>query len=72
MTVIYRIRVKGELDPARSTWLDGLAVQPQATGETVLIGPLADQTALHSVLMRVRDLGLPLLSVTVEEVPDAS
>lgn len=60
MTDIYRIRVKGQLDPARSTWFDGLAVHPQAHGETVLVGPLADQAALHGVLLRIRDLGAPL------------
>ena len=69
MAVIYRIRIKGQLDPARSTWFDGLEVQPQANGETVLTGPIVDQAALHGVLTRIRDLGLPLLAVTRTESP---
>jgi hypothetical protein len=64
VTDIYRIHVRGQLDPARSTWFDGLEVQPQANGETVLSGPIVDQAALHGVLMRIRDLGLLLLSLT--------
>jgi hypothetical protein len=70
VTDIYRIHVKGQLDPARSAWFDGLEVQPQAQGETVLVGPLVDQAALHGVLMRIRDLGLPLLAVTRAESPE--
>jgi hypothetical protein len=70
MAAIYRIRIKGQLDPARSTWVDGLEVQPQANGETVLSGPIVDQAALPGVLMRIRDLGLPLLAVTSAEIPE--
>lgn len=72
MTDIYQIRVKGQLDPARSAWFDGLVVQPQANGETVLSGPIVDQAALHAILMRIRDLGLPLLSVSIKEAADSS
>jgi hypothetical protein len=54
----------------RSAWFDGLEVLPQANGETVLVGPLVDQAALHGVLMRIRDLGLPLLAVTRAESPE--
>ena len=70
MADIYRIHVKRQLDPARSTWFDGLEVQPQANGETVLTGPIVDQAALHGVLMRIRDLGLPLLAVTRAETTE--
>jgi hypothetical protein len=65
---IYQIRVKGNLDTKWSDWFDGLAVQPQANSETLLTGPVADQAALHGLLAKIRDLGLPLLCVKrVEE-----
>lgn len=58
----YEIRVQGHLRPEWTTWFDDLVVRPQAE-ETVLTGPVADQAALYGLLKRVRDLGLPLLSV---------
>ena len=60
---IYRIRVKGVLDEKWSDWFEGLTVTPQANGEALLTGPVRDQSALHGILARIRDLGLPLLSV---------
>ena len=60
---IYSFRVHGHLDQARSAWFDGLAITPTAEGETILSGPIADQAALHGVLLKIRDLGLPLLEV---------
>jgi hypothetical protein len=60
----YRIVVKGHLDHTWSDWFDGLTIRQTGTGETILSGPLADQSALHGVLIKVRDLGLPLLSLT--------
>ena len=60
---IYEIRVKGELDPRWSDWFDGFTIAPVAEGETLLTGTVADQAALHGVLHKIRDLGLPLLSV---------
>lgn len=60
---IYQIRVKGNLDEKWSGWFDGFTITSQANDETLLIGPVADQAALHGLLARVRDLGLPLLSV---------
>jgi hypothetical protein len=60
---IYQIRVKGSLDPKWSDWFNGLAFIPQANDETLLVGPVADQTALHGLLAIIRDLGLPLLMV---------
>ncbi len=61
---IYQIKVEGNLDPKWSDWFDGLAVTPQTgVNETLLSGPITDQAALHSILARIRDLGLPLLSV---------
>ncbi|MBI4312066.1 MAG: hypothetical protein HY681_09825 [Chloroflexi bacterium] len=63
MSDIYELRVKGHLDDRWSDWLEGLAVQRQEDGTTVLVGPVVDQAALHGVITRIRDLGLPLLSV---------
>ena len=62
------IRVRGHLDGSWSAWFDGLAVTDAADGESELAGELADQAALHGVLIKVRDLGLPLLSVLCREV----
>ena len=59
----YRIRVKGHLGSAWSTWFEGLQISNEPNGEAVLTGPLADQAALHGVLNRVRDLGLVLIAV---------
>ena len=60
---VYYSRVKGVLDEKWSDWFDGLAITPQADGETLLAGPVADQCALHGLLAKICDLGLPLLSV---------
>jgi len=60
---IYRITIKGHLDSEWSDWFDGLTITQVDHGETILSGPLADQTALHGVLIKIRDLGLPLLSL---------
>ena len=61
------IRVRGQLDGTWSAWFGGLAVADGADGEAVLAGELADQAALHGVLIEVRDLGLPLLAVACSE-----
>jgi hypothetical protein len=63
MTDTYRFRVSGHLDDHWSDWFGGLTVQRRDDGTTVLIGPVVDQAALHGVIVRIRDLGLPLLSV---------
>jgi hypothetical protein len=63
MSDIYELRVKGHLDDRWSDWLGGLAVQRHEDGTTVLLGPVVDQAELHGVINRIRDLGLPLLSV---------
>ena len=60
---VYQIRVKGNLDRKWSDWFDGFAIVSQADDETLLTGPVADQAALHGLLAKVRDLGLPLLLV---------
>lgn len=59
----YEIRVKGLLDEKWSDWFDGFTITPQADDETLLVGPVSDQSALHGLLAKIRDLGLPLLSV---------
>jgi hypothetical protein len=58
----YEIRVKGELDARWQTWFEGMSIAV-ADEETVLSGTVADQAALHSLLTRIRDLGLPLVAV---------
>ncbi len=68
----YRIRVKGHLDDRWSGWLGGLAVQRQEDDTTVFVGPVVDQAALHGVIIRIRDLGLPLLSVKLCVEPHGS
>ena len=60
----YEIRLTGHLDARWAAWFDGLTVSHASDGITVLSGPIADQAALHGVIQRVRDLGLPLVSVT--------
>jgi hypothetical protein len=68
--VRYEIRVKGQLDGRWSEWFDGLALRDEGE-DTVISGQLPDQAALHGVLARIRDLGLPLLAVTwVDPDPD--
>ena len=64
MTDTYRIRVRGHLHDRWSEWFGGLAIHLQEDGTTVLVGPVVDQAALHGVIIRIRDLGLPLLSVS--------
>jgi hypothetical protein len=59
----YEIRIEGHLDTRWAAWFDGLAVTHEADGTTVLHGPVVDQAALHGLLQKVRDLGLPLVSV---------
>ena len=61
--VIYQIRVRGVIDSRWSDWFAGLTLCPQANGDTLLTGPVRDQSALHGLLAKIRDLGLPLLSV---------
>ena len=60
----YEIRLTGRLDAHWAAWFDGLTVIDETDGTTVIRGQIADQAALHGVLQRVRDLGLPLVSVT--------
>lgn len=68
----YRIRVRGQLGSQWSAWFDDVEVAEASGGETTFIGPLPDQTALHGVLARIRDLGLELVSVEALEPDDAT
>lgn len=61
---IYQIRLKGHLGRSWAPWFGDLTLTLEADGETLLSGPVVDQAALHGLLRKVRDLGLPLLSVT--------
>ena len=63
MADVYQIRVRGHLGANWSEWFDGWQITNQDNGEAVLTGPVTDQTALHGLLVRVRDLGLPLVEV---------
>jgi hypothetical protein len=60
----YEIRLRGRLDEHWAAWFDGSTISHQRDGVTVLSGDIPDQAALHGLLQRVRDLGLPLVSVT--------
>jgi hypothetical protein len=67
----YEIRVKGHLAPRWTVWFDGLRLDAEDDGTTVIRGPVVDQAALHGVLQRLRDVGIPLVSL--RELPtDAS
>jgi hypothetical protein len=61
--VRYEIRVEGALGQRWSPWFDGLQITSEPGGVTVIAGPVSDQAALHGLLIKVRDLGLPLISL---------
>lgn len=60
---VYEIRIKGHLADRWVNWFEGLSIKLEDNGDTVLTGPVIDQAALHGLLKKVRDLGMPLLSV---------
>jgi len=60
---IYQIRLDGHLDSQWTQWFDGLTITLEDNGDTILTGPVIDQAALHGLLRKVRDLGIPLISV---------
>ena len=64
----YEIRLDGRLDPRWAAWLDGFDLDPGDDGSTVLRGRVLDQAALHGVLAKVRDIGLPIISITQSNV----
>ena len=59
----YEIRIQGHIGDSWASWFEGLSLRHEENGEMVLRGVIVDQAALHGVLMRIRDLGLPLVSV---------
>ena len=61
-TQVYEIRVKGHLDDEWSEWLGGLSIALEEDGDSVLTGPVTDQAALHGLLLKIHDMGLPLIS----------
>jgi hypothetical protein len=61
--VIYQIRIRGHLDDQWTDWFERLTITLQADGDTVISGPVPDQAALHGLLKKIRDLGLPLISI---------
>ncbi len=62
-TIVYQIRVKGQLDPQWTEWFEGMTITPEPNGDTIISGPVADQPALHALLVKVRDLGLTLVAL---------
>jgi hypothetical protein len=60
---LYEIRLKGHLNHRWANWFEGLTITLEENGDTLLTGPVIDQAALHGLLKKVRDLGMPLLSV---------
>ena len=69
MTHHYEIRLEGQLDDRWQDWFDGMTVTQAADGTTLLTGPIPDQPALYGIQRRVRDLGLPLVSVNRMDEP---
>jgi hypothetical protein len=63
----YEIRIKGHLDKRWAAWFEGLAIILEEDGNTLLTGPVIDQATLHGLLKKVRDLGMPLVSVRLLE-----
>jgi hypothetical protein len=75
--MIYTIRIQGHLGRQWSQWFGGMTIALEDNGDTLLTGPVVDQAALHGLLKKVRDLGMPLVSVNrvqpgQEEAPEAN
>jgi hypothetical protein len=71
--VVYQIRLKGHLGSQWTDWFDGMAITLEDNGDTLISGPVVDQAALHGLLKKVRDLGMPLVSVSpLEHIPSTT
>ena len=66
---LYEIRIVGHLDSRWADWFEGLSFAHESDGTTILYGPVVDQAALHGLLRKVRDLGMPLISASRVERP---
>ena len=62
--LLYQIRIKGHLEREWADWFDGMSITLEDNGDTFLTGPVVDQAALHGLLKKVRDLGMPLVSLS--------
>jgi hypothetical protein len=69
--VVYQIRIKGHLDPQWTAWFEGLTITMEDNGDTLLTGSVVDQAGLHGLIKKVRDLGMPLVSVCPVETGPA-
>ena len=67
--MVYQIRIKGHLGPQWADWFGGMTITLEDNGDTLLTGPVVDQAALHGLLRKVRDLGMPLISATRVKPP---
>jgi hypothetical protein len=67
--MVYQIRINGHLGPKWADWFGGMTITLEDNGETLLTGPVVDQAALHGLLRKVRDLGMPLISAIRVEPP---
>jgi hypothetical protein len=63
MPIDYVITIQGHLDAHWSAWFDGLTITNRTNGQAMLTGPVTDQASLHGLLLKIRDLGLPLISI---------
>ncbi len=70
--VVYQIRIKGHLGRQWTDWFEGMAITLEEDGDTLLTGPVIDQAALHGLMKKVRDLGMPLISVSPVEPGQAN
>ena len=70
--MVYQIRIKGHLSREWAGWFEGLTITLEEDGDMLLTGPVVDQAALHGLLKKVRDLGMPLVSVSPVEPGQAN
>jgi hypothetical protein len=67
--MVYQIRIEGHLSHRWTEWFGGMTITPEDNGDTLLTGPVVDQAALHGLLKKVRDLGMPLISAVCVKPP---